>query len=71
MNDLKEKILNAKNMDEIIEMENNEYKKFRDKLYNELLKDEKVKKHISKISGVDIEHIDNLLIINNASPLDF
>ena len=71
MNDLKTEILNASNMDQIIDLEMKEYKKFRNEFYNELLKDNKIKEHISKISGVDIENIDNLLMINDAPPLDF
>ena len=46
--------------------------KFRDKFYNDLLKDEKIKKYLIKILGaVDETEIDNLLMINNAPPLDY
>lgn len=72
MEEIKNKVLEAKDLDELLYIEEVEEMKFRDKFYNDLLKDEKIKKHLIKILGsVDETEIDNLLMINNAPPLDY
>lgn len=72
MEEIKNKVLEAKDLDELLYIEEVEEMKFRDKFYNDLLKDEKIKKHLIKILGaVDETEIDNLLMINNATPLDY
>ena len=72
MEEIKNKVLEAKDLDELSYIEEVEEMKFRDKFYNDLLKDEKIKKHLIKILGaVDETEIDNLLMINNAPPLDY
>lgn len=72
MEEIKNKVLEAKDLDELSYIEEEEEMKFRDKFYNDLLKDEKIKKHLIKILGaVDETEIDNLLMINNAPPLDY
>ena len=72
MDEIKEQILKAKNLDELSYIEEKEEMRFRDKFYNDLLKDEKVKQHLIKILGATDEYeIDNILMINNAPPLDF
>lgn len=72
MEEIKKQVLNAKDIDELSYIEEKEEKKFRDKFYNDLLKDEKIKEHLIKILGAtDETEIDNLLMINNAPPLDY
>lgn len=72
MEEIKNKVLEAKDLDELLYIEEVEEMKFRDKFYNDLLKDEKIKKHLIKILvAVDETEIDNLLMINNAPPLDY
>lgn len=72
MEEIKNKVLEAKDLDELLYIEEVEEMKFRDKFYNDLLKDEKIKKHLIKILGaVDETEIDNLLMINNAPTLDY
>lgn len=71
MNDIKNEILKAKTMDDIMNIEDKAYKEFRNNLYNEILKDKKIKKHISEISNVDIDELENLLMINDNTPLDY
>ena len=69
MDEIKEQVLKAKNLDELSYIEEKEEMKFRDKFYNDLLKDEKVKQHLIKVLGATDEYeIDN---INNVPPLDF
>lgn len=72
MDEIKEQVLKAKNLDELSYIEEKEEMKFRDKFYNDLLKDEKVKQHLIKVlEATDEYEIDNILMINNAPPLDF
>ncbi len=72
MDEIKEQVLKAKNLDELSYIEEKEEMKFRDKFYNDLLKDEKVKQYLIKILGATDEYeIDNILMINNAPSLDF
>ena len=72
MDEIKEQVLKAKNLDELSYIEEKEEMKFRDKFYNDLLKDEKVKQYLIKILGATDEYeIDNILMINNAQSLDF
>ena len=44
MEEIKEQVLKAKDLDELSYIEEKEEMKFRDKFYNDLLKDEKIKK---------------------------
>lgn len=72
MDEIKEQVLKAKNLDELSYIEEKEEMKFRDKFYNDLLKYEKVKQYLIKILGATDEYeIDNILMINNAPSLDF
>ncbi len=71
MDKIKEKVLQAKNLDELFDVEEEEHIKFRNNLYNELLKDEMIKKHIFEITGADDNDIDNILFINGSPPIDY
>ena len=67
---MKEKIMNANTMDDLIEIESKAMDQFRNDFYNQLLKDNEVKKHICKIFKVDEKVIQNVLMINGYPPLD-
>ncbi len=67
---MKEKIMNAKTMDDLTEIESDIIEKFRNDFYNQLLKDDEVKKHICEIFKIDEKVIQNALMINGYPPLD-
>lgn len=67
---MKEKIMNAKNLDDLVELESEALKKFRDDLYNNLLKDSKIRNHVCDILNVKESEIENALMINDHPPLD-
>ena len=66
----KEEIMKVKDMDDIEELENEKLEDYRNKMYNELLKDEEVKKHLSNIFNVTENKLGNVLMINGNPPLD-
>lgn len=70
MKDIKETILSISNSDELEEFENKLIEEYRNDLYNKLLEDKKLEEHLSKIFDVDKNLLQNVLLINGASPLD-
>lgn len=62
--------MTAKTIDDLIEIESKAVDQFRNDFYNQLLKDDEVKKHICKIFNVDENVIQNVLMINGHPPLD-
>ena len=66
----KEEIMKVKDMDDIEELENEKLEDYRNKMYNELLKDEEVKKHLSNVFNVAEDKLGNVLMINGNAPLD-
>lgn len=67
---MKEKIMNANTIDDLIEIESKTMEQFRNDFYNQLLKGDEVKKHICKIFKVDENVIQNVLMINGNPPID-
>lgn len=68
---MKEKILEAKTVDDFVSIESEVIEKFRNDFYNELLKDDAVKQHICKIFGISENVIQNALMINGYPPIDY
>ena len=66
----KEEIMKVKDMDDIEELENEKLENYRNKMYNKLLKDEEVKRHLSNVFNVTENKLGNVLMINGSSPLD-
>lgn len=62
--------MNAKTIDDLMEIESDTMEKFRNDFYNQLLKDDEVKKHICEIFKIDEKVIQNVLMINGHPPLD-
>ncbi len=67
---MKEKIMNAKSMDDLIEIEADFFNELRNNMYNELLKIKEIKKHLCKILKVEEDVLENVLIINGKTPPD-
>lgn len=70
MKNTKETILSISSVDELEEFENKLIEEYRNDLYNKLLEDKKVEEHLAKIFDVDKNLLQNVLLINGASPLD-
>lgn len=68
---IKEQILNSKSFEDIDKIETEIMNEYRNNFYNEILNDDKIKKHLSKIFGVDEKLLENILMINDCPPLDF
>ena len=66
----KEEIMSVNTIDEIVELESKKIEEYRNKIYNNLLKDKDVEKHIAKIFNVEIKLLENVLMINGNPPLD-
>lgn len=67
---MKEKILNTESVDDLMDIESEVIEKFRNDFYNDLLKDDAIKKHICKIFNIPENVIQNALMINDYPPLD-
>ena len=70
IHDEKKEVLKIKTIEDFYIFDDAICKKLRDDYYNQLLKDNEIKKHIQKIFNVPENAIDNALIINNAPPID-
>lgn len=68
---MKEKIMSANTIDDLIEIESEAVMKFRNDFYNKLLKDEEINKHICEIFKIDEKVVQNVLMINGYPPLDY
>ncbi len=68
---MKEKIMSANTIDDLIEIESEAVMQFRNDFYNKLLKDEEIKKHICEIFKIDEKVVQNVLMINGYPPLDY
>lgn len=68
---MKEKILAAEAVDDLMDIESDVIEKFRNAFYNELLEDDAVKQHICKIFGISENAIQNALMINGYPPIDY
>ncbi len=66
----KEEIMSVNTIDEFEELESKKLEEYRNKMYNNLLKDEEIEKHIAKIFKVEINLLQNVLMINGNPPLD-
>ena len=66
----KEEIMSVNTIDEIVELESKKLEEYRNKIYNNLLKDKDVEKHIAKIFNVEINLLENVLMINGNPSLD-
>lgn len=69
-NTIKAKLLATKTIDEFEMFEDDLINDYRNKTYNELIKDEKVEKHLTKIFNVEKELLSNVLMINGNAPID-
>lgn len=67
---MKEKIMSAKNIDDLIEIETEVFNEIRNNMYNELLKNKSIKKHLCKILKVEEDVLENVLMINGKTPPD-
>lgn len=67
---MKEKIMDAKNIEDLMEIEAEFINEIRNNMYNELLEDEVVKKHLCEILKVEEDALENVLVINDHPPLD-
>lgn len=67
---MKEKIMSANTIDDFVEIESKIIEQYRNDFYNQLLKDNEVKKHICEIFKVDENVIQNVLMINGHPLLD-
>lgn len=67
---MKEKIMQVKNVDELMDVESAFFNEYRNSIYNELLKDDKIKKHLCGIFGVSENALQNALMINGYPPID-
>lgn len=68
---VKEQILNSTSFESIDKIETEIINEYRNNFYNEILKDDKIKKHLSNVFGVKEELLENVLMINDCPPLDF
>ncbi len=68
---MNEKIMNINTIDDLLEIESKIIKQYRNDFYNQLLKDEEIKKHICEIFKIDENVIQNVLMINGHPPLDY
>ena len=66
----KEEMMSVNTIEEVEELENKKIEEYRNKMYNNLLKDKDVEKHIAKIFNVEINLLQNVLMINGNPPLD-
>jgi len=70
INDIKNKIYESKTIDDIMNIENEFIDYYRNKLYNNLLEDDKISKKLCEIFNVDKDTLNNVLVINGYPPLD-
>ena len=63
-------ILSANTIDDIEKIEDEVLTIYRNNFYNELLQDEKIKNHLSKIFDVTPGALQNVLMINGCPPID-
>lgn len=68
--EIEKKILSANTIDDIEKIEDEAITMYRNNFYNELLKSEKVKNHLSKIFDVTPGALQNVLMINGCPPID-
>lgn len=66
----KVELLKIKTIEDFYEFDATICMRLRDDYYNELLKDSEVKKHIQELFHVSENTISNVLIINDAPPID-